>query len=43
MDRSDGLAGAQYRLVVGILVGAALVVAGVYLCRERILAALPTA
>ena len=43
MDRSDGLAGAQYRLVVGILVSAALVVAGVYLCRERILAALPTA
>lgn len=38
----DGLAGAQYRLVVGILVGAAVVVAGVYLCRERILAALPT-
>jgi uncharacterized membrane protein YdjX (TVP38/TMEM64 family) len=36
----DGLAGAQYRLVVGILVGAAVVVAGVYLCRERILAAL---
>jgi uncharacterized membrane protein YdjX (TVP38/TMEM64 family) len=37
----DGLAGAQYRLVVGILVGAAVVVAGVYLCRERILGALP--
>ena len=39
----DGLAGAEYRLVVALLVGTAVVVAGVYLFRERLLAALPTA
>jgi uncharacterized membrane protein YdjX (TVP38/TMEM64 family) len=39
----DGLAGAQYRLVVGILVCAAVVVVAVYVFRDRVLAALPSA
>jgi uncharacterized membrane protein YdjX (TVP38/TMEM64 family) len=36
----DGLAAAQYRLVAGVLVVVGLVVVGVYLLKERILAAL---
>jgi uncharacterized membrane protein YdjX (TVP38/TMEM64 family) len=39
----DGLAAAQYRLVVAILVVAGVVLLGVYLLRDRILAALPEA
>jgi uncharacterized membrane protein YdjX (TVP38/TMEM64 family) len=38
----DGLAAAQYRLVVGIIVVAVAVVAAVYVFRERLIAALPS-
>jgi uncharacterized membrane protein YdjX (TVP38/TMEM64 family) len=38
----DGLAAAQYELVVGILVAAGVVVLVVYLFRERLVAALPS-
>ena len=37
----DGLAAAQYRLVVGILVGVGVVVVAVYVFRERLVEALP--
>ncbi|WP_380674297.1 TVP38/TMEM64 family protein [Salinigranum sp. GCM10025319] len=37
----DGLAAAQYRLVVGILIGVGVSVVAVYVFRERLLAALP--
>jgi uncharacterized membrane protein YdjX (TVP38/TMEM64 family) len=39
----DGLAAAQYRSVVGILAVAGVVVVAVYVFRERLLAALPSA